>query len=68
MPLDAEMEAIRASGAALGLWMNWGRSVIETRDAAEATAQIARAHASGRFEDSSCRERLPSQALRRGLE
>ncbi|MDU0326493.1 DUF4862 family protein [Microbacterium sp. KSW2-21] len=47
LPLDAEMEAIRASGAALGLWMNWGRSVIETRDAAEATAQIARAHASG---------------------
>lgn len=45
--LDGEIAAIRASGAPVGLWLNWGRSVIELRDADAVTAQIADAAASG---------------------
>ncbi|WP_150954937.1 DUF4862 family protein [Microbacterium testaceum] len=47
LSMDAEIEAMRTSGAPVGLWMNWGRSLIETRDPASVTAQIARAAASG---------------------
>lgn len=47
LSMDAEIETIRASGAPVGLWMNWGRSLIETRDPAAVTAQIAHAASSG---------------------
>lgn len=47
LPLDDEIAAIEQTGAAIGLWMNWGRSAIELREADAVTAQIARAAASG---------------------
>ncbi|MCD2168160.1 MULTISPECIES: DUF4862 family protein [Microbacterium] len=47
LSVDAEIDAIRASGAPVGVWMNWGRSLIETRDPAAVSAQIARAESSG---------------------
>jgi hypothetical protein len=47
LPLDAEIAAIRAAGVPIGLWLNWGRSAIELRDADAVTAQIAEAAASG---------------------
>lgn len=47
LPLEAEIAGIRSSGAPIGLWVNWGRSAIELRDADAVTAQIASAAASG---------------------
>ncbi|WP_447948703.1 DUF4862 family protein [Microbacterium maritypicum] len=47
LPLDAEIAAIRSSGLPIGVWLNWGRSAIELRDADAVTAQIAAAAASG---------------------
>ncbi|MFS0853538.1 DUF4862 family protein [Microbacterium sp. 179-I 3D4 NHS] len=47
LPLETEIEAISDSGAPIGLWLNWGRSAIELRDADAVTAQIAAAAASG---------------------
>lgn len=47
LPIEAEIAAIEASGAPIGLWLNWGRSAIELRDADAVTAQIAQAAASG---------------------
>ncbi|WP_282846797.1 DUF4862 family protein [Microbacterium oxydans] len=47
LSLDDEIGAIRSAGAPVGLWLNWGRSAIELRDADAVTAQIAAAAASG---------------------
>lgn len=47
LSMEAEIQAIHASGAPVGLWMNWGRSLIETRDPAAVTAQIAHAASAG---------------------
>ncbi len=47
LPLAAEIAAIRSAAAPFGLWLNWGRSAIELRDADAVTAQIADAAASG---------------------
>ncbi|GAA1229289.1 hypothetical protein JOF42_000243 [Microbacterium phyllosphaerae] len=47
LSLDEEIGAILAADASLALWLNWGRSVIETRDADAVTEQIARAVATG---------------------
>lgn len=47
LALDDEIAAIRSSGAPIGLWLNWGRSAIELRDADAVTAQIAAATATG---------------------
>jgi hypothetical protein len=47
LTLDDEIAAIRAAGVPIGLWLNWGRSAIELRDADAVTAQIAEAAASG---------------------
>lgn len=47
LSLDDEIAAIRSAGAPVGLWLNWGRSAIELRDADAVTAQIAAAAASG---------------------
>lgn len=47
LPLAAEIAAIRSAGAPVGLWLNWGRSAIELRDADAVTAQIAEAAATG---------------------
>lgn len=47
LSLDEEIAAIRSSGAPVGLWLNWGRSAIELRDADAVTAQIEEATASG---------------------
>lgn len=45
--LAEEIGAIRLSGADIGLWLNWGRSAIELRDAGLVAEQIAEAAASG---------------------
>ncbi|MCT1480009.1 DUF4862 family protein [Microbacterium sp. p3-SID336] len=47
LPLDAEIAAIRDAQVPVGLWLNWGRSAIELRDADAVTAQIADAAGSG---------------------
>lgn len=47
LSLQGEIEAIRASGAEVGLWMNWGRSAIELRDPDAVAGQIAIAAESG---------------------
>lgn len=47
LALDAEIDALTRSGVPVGLWMNWGRSAIELRDADAVTAQISDAAASG---------------------
>ena len=47
LPLAAEIAAIIAAEAPIGIWLNWGRSAIELRDADAVTAQIAEAAASG---------------------
>ncbi|MDN4480247.1 DUF4862 family protein [Demequina muriae] len=45
--LDEEIDVIAASGAILGVWLNWGRSMVELRDADAVTVQIARVAATG---------------------
>ena len=47
LPLAEEIEAISATGTPIGVWLNWGRSVIELRDADAVTAQISDAASSG---------------------
>ncbi|MFN3866530.1 MAG: DUF4862 family protein [Demequina sp.] len=45
--LDEEIDVIEASGAPLRMWLNWGRSMVELRDADAVTAQIAGVAATG---------------------
>lgn len=40
LALADEMDAVTRSGAPVGLWLNWGRSAIELRDADAVTAQV----------------------------
>lgn len=47
LPLGDEIAAIRSAGVSVGVWLNWGRSVIETRDHELVAEQIAYASASG---------------------
>lgn len=47
LSVDDEIAAIERSGAPIGMWLNWGRSAIELRDADAVTAQIAHVAASG---------------------
>lgn len=47
LSLDEEIGAILSVEAPISLWLNWGRSVIETRDADAVTEQIALAAATG---------------------
>lgn len=47
LSLASELEAIDASQAPVGMWINWGRSAIELRDADLVNAQISDAAASG---------------------
>lgn len=47
LPLGAEIAAV--ADTPVGLWINWGRSAIELRDADAVTRQIAEAAASGRL-------------------
>lgn len=42
-----EIAAISQAGADVGMWINWGRSAIELRDADAVTEQIAQVAASG---------------------
>lgn len=49
LSLDDEIDAILTVESPVALWLNWGRSVIETRDADAVTAQIAVAAATGRL-------------------
>jgi hypothetical protein len=47
LALDDEIAVIERTSADVGLWMNWGRSAIELRDADAVTAQVGAAAASG---------------------
>lgn len=47
LSVDDEIAAIEQSGAPIAMWLNWGRSAIELRDADAVTAQIALVAASG---------------------
>jgi len=47
LSVDDEVAAIERSGGPVGMWLNWGRSAIELRDADAVTAQIANVAASG---------------------
>ncbi|MGV8911923.1 MAG: DUF4862 family protein [Rhodoglobus sp.] len=47
LPIEQEIAAIDATGAPIGMWLNWGRSAVELRDSAAVTAQIAGAAQSG---------------------
>lgn len=47
LSLPDEIAAIEASQTPVGVWINWGRSVIELRDADAVTSQITDAAASG---------------------
>ena len=49
LSLEEEIDAILSADAAFALWLNWGRSAIETRDADAVTEQIALAAATGRL-------------------
>lgn len=49
LTLDDEIGAMLSVDVPLALWLNWGRSVIETRDADAVTEQIAVAAAAGRL-------------------
>lgn len=49
LTLDDEIGAMLSIDAPLALWLNWGRSVIETRDADAVTEQITVAAATGRL-------------------
>jgi hypothetical protein len=46
-PVADEIGAIAESAAPIGMWLNWGRSAIELRDADAVTAQIADVAVSG---------------------
>ena len=47
LPVDAEVAAVVGTGVPVGIWLNWGRSAIELRDADAVTAQIAEVANSG---------------------
>ncbi|GGF04553.1 DUF4862 family protein [Mycetocola zhadangensis] len=47
LPLADEIEAISATNTPIGMWLNWGRSIIELRDADAVTAQISAVADSG---------------------
>jgi len=47
LTFEEEIEAVRLSGASVGLCVNWGRSAIEARDAARPLEQIALARKEG---------------------
>ncbi|MFF2487963.1 DUF4862 family protein [Microbacterium sp. NPDC058062] len=47
LPLEDEIATIARVDADIGLWLNWGRSAIELRDADAVTTQIRDAAASG---------------------
>ena len=47
LALEEEIEAIRLSGAGVGIFINWGRSAIELRDGDRVVEQIAMARESG---------------------
>ena len=47
LTIEQEIEAIRLSGVDVGLFMNWGRSAIELRDADQVAEQITFARESG---------------------
>lgn len=47
LSFDEELTAIRQSGAAVGISLNWGRSVLEARDPAHVLDQIRQARAEG---------------------
>lgn len=49
LSVEAEIAAIERSGAPVGMWLNWGRSAIELRDADAVTDQIAHVASSGRL-------------------
>ena len=47
LTIDQEMEAIQSSGVEVGIFINWGRSAIELRDADKVADQIAIVRGSG---------------------
>lgn len=47
LTIEQEIEAIRISGVDVGLFINWGRSAIELRDADQVAEQITLARESG---------------------
>lgn len=47
LTLPHEIDAIRASSADVGIWLNWGRSAIELRDADRVTDHVTFARESG---------------------
>ncbi|MGY1550297.1 DUF4862 family protein [Microbacterium sp. A588] len=47
LTVEQEVAAITQASVDMGLWINWGRSAIELRDADAVTAQIAQVAASG---------------------
>ena len=47
LTIDQEIEAIRKSGVDVGIFINWGRSAIELRDADKVAQQIATVRESG---------------------
>jgi hypothetical protein len=47
LPVAEEIAAITETGRPIGMWLNWGRSAIELRDADAVTAQVAEVAASG---------------------
>ncbi|CAH0142239.1 DUF4862 family protein [Microbacterium sp. Bi121] len=49
LAVEDELTAIDASETPVGMWLNWGRSAIELREADAVTDQIARVAASGRL-------------------
>lgn len=49
LTVEQELAALARVGAPVGMWLNWGRSAIELRDADAVTAQIAAVAASGRL-------------------
>ncbi|MBC6493955.1 DUF4862 family protein [Microbacterium sp. 4-7] len=49
LSLDEEISAILSVDTPIELWLNWGRSAIETRDADAVTSQIALAAETGRL-------------------
>lgn len=50
LALNEEIDAIAMTDVPVGLWLNWGRSVIETRDADAVAAQVAVAASTGRLD------------------
>lgn len=47
LTLQQELDAITATGAPIGVWLNWGRSAIELHDADAVAGQVEQAAASG---------------------